>query len=35
MCHELQREVQGKTVLFYKPTPKACADCHGADVKPL
>ena len=35
MCHTLQREVQGKPVLFYKPTPKNCADCHGADVRPL
>jgi hypothetical protein len=35
MCHALQREVQGKPVLFYKPTPKNCADCHGADVRPL
>ncbi|HEV2523302.1 MAG TPA: hypothetical protein VGT24_13055 [Candidatus Acidoferrales bacterium] len=34
-CHTLQREVQGKLVLFYKPTPKNCADCHGADVRPL
>lgn len=35
MCHTSQREVQGKPVLFYKPTPKNCADCHGADVRPL
>jgi hypothetical protein len=35
MCHVSQREVQGKMVLFYKPTPKNCADCHGADVRPL
>jgi hypothetical protein len=33
-CHTLQREVQGKPVLFYKPTAKKCADCHGADSKP-
>jgi hypothetical protein len=33
-CHTLQREVQGKTILFYKPTPKDCAGCHGADSKP-
>jgi len=31
-CHSLEREVQGKQVLFYKPTPKACMDCHGVDV---
>jgi hypothetical protein len=31
-CHSLQREVQGKLALFYKPTSKACADCHGANV---
>jgi hypothetical protein len=35
MCHTSQREVQGKLVLFYKSTPKNCADCHGADVRPL
>jgi hypothetical protein len=35
MCHAMQREVQGKAVLFYKPTPKNCADCHGADIRPL
>lgn len=34
MCHTLEREVDGKPVLFYKPTPKNCADCHGADSKP-
>jgi hypothetical protein len=34
MCHTLEREVQGKPVLFYKPTPKNCADCHGADAHP-
>jgi hypothetical protein len=33
-CHTLTREVQGKRVLFYKPAPKNCADCHGADSRP-
>jgi hypothetical protein len=28
-CHELRRDVDGRPVLFYKPTPKACADCHS------
>jgi hypothetical protein len=28
-CHKLTRVVAAKTVLFYKPTPKDCADCHG------
>jgi hypothetical protein len=31
-CHKLFKAVAGKQVLFYKPTPKACADCHGAAV---
>lgn len=31
-CHRLTRAVDGKTVLFYRPTPKQCADCHGANV---
>lgn len=35
MCHSLEREVQGKSILFYKPTPKNCSDCHGADSRPL
>jgi hypothetical protein len=28
-CHELRREIDGESVLFYKPTPTACADCHS------
>jgi Class III cytochrome C family len=28
-CHKLTRVVSSKTVLFYKPTPKDCAACHG------
>jgi hypothetical protein len=32
-CHKLKKEVEGKDVLFYKPTPKECKDCHGADPK--
>ena len=31
-CHKLMREVDGKSVLFYKPTPKDCADCHGTNI---
>jgi hypothetical protein len=31
-CHKEQREVEGKQVLFYLPTPKECAACHGANV---
>ncbi len=31
-CHKLMKEVDGKQVLFYKPTPLACADCHGTNV---
>ena len=29
-CHKEIREVDTKQVLFYKPTPKECAACHGA-----
>jgi hypothetical protein len=29
-CHKLTKLVAGKSVLFYKPTPKECAACHGA-----
>lgn len=28
-CHKTMRQVEGKSVLFYKPTPKECAACHG------
>jgi len=28
-CHKLTRIISGKNVLFYKPTPKDCAACHG------
>lgn len=29
-CHKAERMINGKAVLFYKPTPSKCADCHGA-----
>ncbi len=28
-CHKNLREIEGKQVLFYLPTPKECAACHG------
>ncbi len=28
-CHKLTRDVQGKKVVFYKPTPRKCNECHG------
>ncbi|HKS82384.1 MAG TPA: cytochrome c3 family protein [Candidatus Acidoferrales bacterium] len=28
-CHTGAREVNGKRVIFYRPTPKLCADCHS------
>jgi hypothetical protein len=31
-CHKLTREVQNNPVLLYKPTPHACAACHGAGI---
>jgi hypothetical protein len=31
-CHTLKKPVNGTEVLFYKPTPKACEDCHGANI---
>lgn len=31
-CHKLTEMVEGKPVLFYKPTPKECSACHGAAV---
>ena len=31
-CHKLTKMVADKTVLFYKPTPKDCAACHGSNI---
>jgi hypothetical protein len=31
-CHKSTKLMEGNAVLFYKPTPKDCAACHGADV---
>jgi hypothetical protein len=31
-CHKQKREVGGREVLFYLPTAKECAACHGAKV---
>jgi hypothetical protein len=31
-CHKLTRVMGDKTVLFYKPTPKDCAACHGSSI---
>ncbi|MBZ5544417.1 MAG: hypothetical protein LAO07_12175, partial [Acidobacteriia bacterium] len=28
-CHKILREVVGRAVLFYMPTPRDCAACHG------
>ncbi|MGH6628541.1 MAG: hypothetical protein ACREB3_02290, partial [Burkholderiales bacterium] len=28
-CHKTTRQVEDRTVLVYKPTPHACAACHG------
>ena len=31
-CHQNKREINGIPVLFYKPTPSQCADCHASGV---
>ena len=31
-CHTLKKQLNGREVLFYKPTPKTCEACHGADI---
>ncbi|MBZ5568372.1 MAG: hypothetical protein LAN64_11045 [Acidobacteriia bacterium] len=33
-CHSSTRLVDGDEVLFYKPTPRECAACHGPAVTP-
>ncbi|MFB3906281.1 MAG: hypothetical protein ACE15E_22790 [Acidobacteriota bacterium] len=30
LCHDQVREVDGHKVRLYRPTPRKCADCHGA-----
>ena len=34
-CHKVFKNVDGKQVLYYLPTPKTCAECHGPEIKPL
>jgi len=34
-CHKATHEVDGKPVLFYKPTPKECSACHGEMKKSI
>jgi len=31
-CHTMKKQVNEVDVLFYKPTPTACSDCHGASI---
>ena len=31
-CHTLKKPMNGNLILFYKPTPKACEDCHGTNI---
>ena len=28
-CHKSSKPINGKKVIFYKPTPRQCNDCHG------
>ena len=28
-CHKVSRMIDGKRVLFYKPTTRKCSECHG------
>ena len=32
-CHNTKKEVNGRVVVFYKPTPKDCVSCHGPNLK--
>ncbi len=34
-CHKLTRDVGGKPVLFYRPTPVECVACHGSNPPAL
>ncbi len=31
-CHTNKKSVEDTMVLLYKPTPSACADCHGTNI---
>jgi hypothetical protein len=31
-CHKTTKEVKGRLVLFYKPTPIGCSNCHGPSL---
>jgi hypothetical protein len=31
-CHKNTKTIEDRTVLVYKPTPRKCIDCHGANV---
>jgi hypothetical protein len=31
-CHKNKQEVNGRLILFYKPTPKECAGCHAPTI---
>ncbi len=31
-CHKNSRQVEGKTIVVYKPTPSKCVDCHRAAI---
>ena len=32
-CHQLKKVIAGNPVLFYSPTPKDCAACHGPGLQ--
>jgi hypothetical protein len=32
-CHNTRKEVNGRMVVFYTPTPKDCVSCHGPKLK--
>jgi hypothetical protein len=32
-CHSTKKEVDGRMVVFYKPTPRDCVSCHGPTLK--
>jgi hypothetical protein len=32
LCHITRRELKGKSVVFYKPTPRECTSCHGPNI---
>jgi transposase-like protein len=32
-CHKTRKEMNGRMVVLYRPTPKDCVSCHGPSIR--